>query len=73
MDREVTPYVGVIYDLEDNLSLYGSYSEIFVPQSAYDAGGSLLNPMTGEDYDAGLKGEYYGDPRNVMVSLTARM
>lgn len=69
IDREVTPYVGVIYDLDDNLSLYGSYSEIFVPQSAYDAGGSLLDPVTGEDYEAGLKGEYFGGRLNFSASL----
>src|SRR5690606_40119422 len=28
IDREITPYVGLIYDLNDNFSLYGSYSEI---------------------------------------------
>ena len=28
-----TPYTGIVFDLIGNLSLYGSYSSLFVPQS----------------------------------------
>ncbi|MBZ5718733.1 TonB-dependent receptor, partial [Haemophilus influenzae] len=28
-----TPYTGIVFDLTGNLSLYGSYSSLFVPQS----------------------------------------
>ncbi|MGV8294723.1 TonB-dependent receptor domain-containing protein, partial [Pseudomonas aeruginosa] len=41
IDREITPYAGLVYDLNENFSVYGSYSEIFTPQQAYDSGGNL--------------------------------
>lgn len=69
VDREVTPYAGLIVDLNDNLSLFSSYSEIFVPQSAYSASGGLLDPVTGEDYEAGLKGEYLDGRLNFSASV----
>jgi len=69
VDRKITPYAGLIVDLNDNLSLYGSYSEIFVPQNAYSASGNLLDPVTGEDYEAGIKGEYLDGRLNVSASL----
>lgn len=28
----VHPYTGIVFDLTGNLSLYGSYSSLFVPQ-----------------------------------------
>ncbi|MCD0501657.1 TonB-dependent siderophore receptor [Bordetella petrii] len=69
VDREITPYVGAVYDLNDNFSLYGSYSEIFVPQNAYSAGGNLLDPITGEDYEAGIKGEFFEGRLNFAASV----
>jgi outer membrane receptor for ferric coprogen and ferric-rhodotorulic acid len=67
--REVTPYAGVIYDLNDTYSVYASYTEIFKPQSQQDAGGSVLDPMTGESYEIGLKGEYFDGGLNASVAL----
>ena len=69
VNHEITPYVGAVYDLNDNWSLYGSYSEIFVPQNAYDAGGALLDPITGEDYEAGVKGEFFDGRLNFSASV----
>lgn len=69
IDREITPYVGLVYDLNDNFSLYSSYSEIFVPQDAYDSTGNLLDPITGEDYEAGLKGEFFDGRLNFSASV----
>ena len=67
--REVTPYAGVIYDLNDTYSAYASYTEIFKPQSQQDVGGSLLEPMTGKSYEIGLKAEYFGGDLNASVAL----
>ena len=67
--REVTPYAGIIYDLNDTYSVYASYTEIFKPQSAQNAAGSILDPMTGESYEIGLKGEYFDGALNASVAL----
>ncbi|MFB4391839.1 MULTISPECIES: TonB-dependent siderophore receptor [unclassified Pseudomonas] len=55
----VTPYVGLIYDLDDNWSAYASYTTIFKPQSNKDVSGSYLDPEEGVNYELGLKGEFW--------------
>lgn len=67
--REVTPYAGVIYDLNDTYSVYASYTEIFKPQTERDVSDSVLEPMTGESYEIGLKGEYFDGDLNASVAL----
>lgn len=67
--REVVPYAALIYDLTDNISAYTSYTEIFAPQAVFDATGSVLEPMTGEVYELGLKGEFYDGRLNSSVAV----
>ncbi|EPJ86877.1 outer membrane ferripyoverdine receptor [Pseudomonas sp. CFII64] len=67
--REVTPYAGIIYDLNDTYSAYASYTEIFKPQTEKDSGGTVLDPMTGKNYEIGLKGEYFDGALNASVAL----
>ena len=69
IDREVVPYAALIYDLTDNISAYTSYTEIFTPQSRYDRSGGLLDPMTGEVYELGLKGEFYEGRLNTSIAV----
>ena len=66
---EFTPYAGLIFDLNDNYSLYASYTDVFRPQNAIDRNGSLLKPIVGANYEAGIKGEFQ-DGR-VQASLAA--
>ena len=67
--QEVTPYAGIIYDLNDTYSVYASYTEIFKPQSVQDAGGSVLDPMTGDNYEIGIKGEYFDGGLNAALAV----
>jgi outer-membrane receptor for ferric coprogen and ferric-rhodotorulic acid len=68
--NEVTPYAALIYRLNDNWSLYGSYTEIFKPQSnMLTANGSALSPATGRNYEAGIKGEFYDGKLNTSLTL----
>lgn len=67
--REVVPYAALIYDLTDNISAYTSYTEIFAPQTSYDVSGALLEPMTGEVYELGLKGEFYEGRLNSSIAV----
>lgn len=55
----VTPYVGLIYDLDEHWSAYASYTTIFNPQNRQQADGSYLEPKEGENYELGLKGEFW--------------
>jgi len=69
VDNEITPYAALIYDLDEHFSLYGSYTEIFAPQNATSASGSLLDPITGEAYEVGIKGEFYEGKLNTALSV----
>jgi outer membrane receptor for ferric coprogen and ferric-rhodotorulic acid len=69
VDHEVTPYVGLVYDLDAHHSLYGSWTSIFNPQSAVDRDGVLLDPVTGINMEAGVKGEYFGGTLNAAAAV----
>ena len=58
--HEITPFAGVTYDITKQINAYASYTEIFTPQNVKDVNNNLLKPITGEDYEAGLKGEFLG-------------
>jgi len=66
----VTPYAGVIYDLNETYSVYASYTSIFLPQTFYKtAGGTSLEPLEGDNYEIGLKGEFLDGALNASVAL----
>ena len=69
VNGEVTPYAGVVYDLTPNHSLYASYTSIFKPQPYRDRSGRLLDPREGNNYEIGLKSDYYGGRLNTSVAL----
>jgi len=60
INREATPFASVVYDFTKNINGYVSYTEIFTPQNVKDANGNILDPIRGEDYEAGVKGEFFG-------------
>ncbi|MRJ39747.1 TonB-dependent siderophore receptor [Pseudomonas haemolytica] len=67
--RHLTRYAGLIYDLDDNHSVYASYTDIFQPQSEKNSDGAGIKPITGENYEVGIKGEYFGGALNASASL----
>lgn len=68
--REVTPYAALIWRINDTWSAYGSYTDIFQPQSSsYTAAGNPLEPAVGTNYEAGVKGEFYGGKLNTSLAL----
>ena len=68
--NEFTPYAGLIYDLNNQWSVYGSYADTFQPQSAYlTAAGVPLDPAIGANYEVGVKGELYGGRLNVSAAV----
>jgi outer membrane receptor for ferric coprogen and ferric-rhodotorulic acid len=56
-DTAVTPFAGLVYALNNNWSLYGSYADVFQVQNSFKFDGSQLPPVTGVNYEAGIKGE----------------
>ncbi|WP_286776126.1 MULTISPECIES: TonB-dependent siderophore receptor [unclassified Pseudomonas] len=69
VDNKIVPYAALIYDLNDTFSTYASYTEIFNPQTATDVSGSVLEPVTGEAYETGIKGEFYEGRLNASLAF----
>lgn len=67
--RNVTRYAGVIYDLDDNHSVYASYTDIFMPQSEQSQGRSIIRPIEGKNYEVGIKGEYFDGALNASAAI----
>ncbi len=65
----VTPYAGVVYDLDEVYSLYASYTSIYQPQVYKDASGSTLAPVEGASYETGLKAAYLDGKLNASLAL----
>ncbi|MDE9551100.1 TonB-dependent siderophore receptor [Xenorhabdus bovienii] len=53
---EFVPYGGLVYNITPDFSVYGSYTKIFDPESRINRNSQLLKPVTGENYELGLKG-----------------
>ena len=68
-DRELTPYAGLVYDINDNYSAYASYTSIFQPQNLKDYAGKMLDPIEGKSAEAGVKGEFLEGRLNVSFAL----
>ena len=56
----VTPYFGLVYELDSMHSLYGSWAGVFQPQNYQAASGAMLDPVVGRNLEAGIKGSYMG-------------
>lgn len=56
--NNITPYAGLVYDIDDTWSTYASYTSIFKPQAYRDAGGKYLSPVTGKNYELGVKSDW---------------
>lgn len=69
LTREFTPYAGATFTLNKQHSLYGSYTQIFQPQSVIGANGKVLDPVTGTNLEAGIKGEYFDGALNASFAV----
>jgi len=66
---QITPSLGAVWYLTNNITLYGSYSDIFNPQTSLRADGSVLDPRIGQQYEAGLKARFFGDQLNASAAV----
>lgn len=66
---QFTPYGGLIFDLNNQWSLYASYAQVFLPQDEKTRDGKMLDPITGSNYEAGIKGELADGALNVSLAM----
>jgi len=58
--EELSPYLGLTYDLTPDVLAYASYSDIFQNQDQTDIDGDYLDPMKGVNREVGVKAEWLG-------------
>ncbi|WP_430390227.1 TonB-dependent siderophore receptor [Dyella sp. 20L07] len=68
VDHKFTPYAGVTYDVSKAVTLYTSYSQIFVPQAQLTASGTPLPPREGKQFEIGAKGSFMDGKLNASVA-----
>ena len=66
---QVTPYAGVVYDINETYSAYASYTDIFQPQQVRDINSDYLDPILGKSTEIGLKGSFFGDRLNTSAAV----
>lgn len=53
-----TGRVGLVFDISEQVSVYGLYAESFNPVGSTDINGEVLEPETGEIFETGIKTEW---------------
>lgn len=70
IDEKFVPYAGLVYDLNRTWSVYASYTDIFRPQTYYkDADDNPMQPLTGKNAEAGIKGEFLEQRLNAAIAV----
>ncbi|WP_193076028.1 TonB-dependent siderophore receptor [Pseudomonas sp. FME51] len=66
-----TPYVGIVHALNDNWSLYASYTDIFQPQDSFihNFMGYTVDPEEGTSYEVGVKASFYDGRLNSSLAV----
>ena len=66
---KLSPYFGAVYDLNQNYSVYASYTKIFNPQFKIDQSRNVLDPVEGNSVEVGLKAEWLDKRLNGSMAL----
>lgn len=67
--KEFTPYGGLLWDVNDRVTLYASYADTFVPQTQEDYQGNVLDPRVGWQTEVGAKVQLVEDRLFFNVAL----
>ena len=67
--KKVTPRVGLSYSLNKNTSIYAVYDQAFTPQTGLLRNGEQNLPLTGTNYEAGVKKDWLDGKWNTTVSV----
>ncbi|MBL1257874.1 TonB-dependent receptor [Methylocystis sp. Sn-Cys] len=67
-NHRFSPYLAGIFRATDEINFYGSYSDIFIPQTNQKADGTTLDPQVGGQFEAGVKGEFLNKKLNASAA-----
>ncbi|MCZ4242812.1 TonB-dependent receptor [Pedobacter punctiformis] len=66
--KHFTPRAGLSISIDKNTSAYAVYDEAFIPQSGKTYDGSKVEPITGTNYEIGLKKDWFDGKWNTTLS-----
>lgn len=72
-ENNVSPYFGVTYDLNSNLTAYASYADVFRVQTERDINDQFLDAVTGSNIEAGIKGSWFDERLNASIAVFRSM
>jgi len=67
--KHFSPRVGLSVSLDKQLSVYGLYDQAFIPQGGRMSSGASVQPITGNNMEAGLKKDWFGGRMNTTLSV----
>lgn len=68
-DEAFSPKLGLIYNPNDNLSVFATYTNSFSPNTGFDESGAALKASTVDQYEVGVKKNLWNNA--IAVNLTA--
>ena len=66
---EWIPYAGLTYDLNEDWSVYASYTRVFKQASYRDKDNRIVDPTTGSNYELGTKASFADDRLNFAAAV----
>lgn len=66
--RHFTPRAGVSVSIDKNMSAYALYDQAFIPQAGRLADGGEVKPITGNNFEIGIKKDWAGGKWNSTIS-----
>ncbi len=67
--KRFLPFVGATFDLTGTVSAYASFTTIFNPQTQFDIDNRVLDPIKGDNLEAGVKGAWFGGRFNASAAV----
>lgn len=58
---DTTSHIGTVYQINDDINVYASFSETFAPQAEQDITGATLDPISGDTKELGVKTDLFDD------------
>lgn len=68
-NEKITPRIGLSYSIDKNTAVYGLLDQSFLPQQGILFDGSKVKPITGNNYELGIKREWFGGKWNSTLAL----
>ena len=66
--EKFTPRVGLSYSVDKNTAVYAVYDEAFTPQTGFLRNGEKISPITGTNYEVGIKKDWFDGKWNTTLA-----